>query len=140
MLFFLIPLAWLFILIPPACFVLTVLAFAYASDPPAQASRNAFRTWKLLGASLLPLLLFMLTESVAPPPASSRCLFSSEFDLVCFTSFELLALGLPILLVATWFRGIAPSRLVRVLMSIVAISIGFWFALLELANWSLQGV
>jgi len=129
----------LFFATPPSCFVLSVVALALAGDPPAQAPRNVLRTWKLLGASLIPLLLVVLSNVLAPVPTTSSDVFESGFDVAVYFLLELLAVATPIVLASTWFRKVAPTRTIRVLMSIVAVSIGVWFALVNLIARAISG-
>jgi hypothetical protein len=130
--------ALLFVL-PPACFVLSVVALALAGDPPAQAPRNVLRTWKLLGASLIPLLLVVASNVLAPIPTSSSDAFESDVDVAVYFFIELLTVATPIVLSTTWFRGIAPTHTIYVLMTIVAISVGVWFALANLLARAMIG-
>ncbi len=125
--------------LPPACFVLSWIAVAIAGNPPEQTPSKSLRTWKMLSASLLPLPIVLFGHVVAPNPASSVYAFENDFGVVAYCVIELLSVATPIALAATWFRRIAPSRAIRILMSIVAIGIGVWAALADLMSRTLSG-
>ena len=126
--------------LPPACFVLSWIAVAIAGNPPDERPSKPLRTWKMLGASLAPLPLVLLGHVVAPDAASSVRLFANDFGPIAYCFVELLAVATPILFAATWFRRIAPSRSIRILVTIVAIGIGVWSALADLLDRTLSGI
>lgn len=132
----------LFVILPLGCIVLSIVALALAGDPPALARSQRLRTLKLLGASLLPLPLVVLSHVVVPNRGRSAYESMFRFDLegLLYLLIEASMVVVPTLLAATWFRKVAPTRTIYNVMTIVAVGFGVWFALADFFARALSGL
>jgi ABC-type antimicrobial peptide transport system permease subunit len=130
----------LFTLIPPAVFVMTVVAFALAPDPPARAPQNLRDAWKMFGVALIPLPLVVALHFAAPIPDTDVHFFGRDSDVCWLAFFDALMVGGPLVLGLTWFRRLGPSRTVRVLFTVTGLCTGIWFALFDYLTRALRGL
>jgi hypothetical protein len=137
---FLSGLAVLFLVIPPAVFVMTVLAFALAPFPPARAPQHLKDAWKMFGVTLMSLPLVVALHYAVPIPDHDDHFFGRDADVYVLALFDVVMVGGPLVLGLTWFRRLAPSRVVRVLFTVTGLCTGYWFAFADFLTRALRGL
>ena len=133
-------LSGLFLLIPPAVFVMTVLAFALAPFPPARAPQHLKDAWKMFAVALMALPLVVALHFAVPIPDHDDHYFGRDTDVYVLALFDVLMVGGPLVLGLTWFRRLAPSRAVRVLFTVTGLCTGFWCAFADFLTRALRGL
>jgi Na+/proline symporter len=127
------------LLMPVAVFVLSVVALALASNPPARAAQNLRSAWKMLGVALLPVPILALIEFAAASTCDSDRFVEPGLDAACFAAVVTIALATPVLLFRR-FRRTVPTRTIGTLITIVATCVCTWMVALDVLTRVARGI